>query len=279
MNQAVRPPDTITTPLPKLTVSSRQDLACSKKWHILRVSKTGWGAPRTFAPSVGRGLALHATLAALHAARWDGNLPMGDLPTFARQAAFAARYGPEVNRSAEAETVEEMARLFVDNQDPEDVSNILALETQVEFDYYFRDEPLARISSTLDRVLCRPEAPEKLIIQDIKTTKQRLDLGECFLQLWAAKRKWPGYESYDLELLWLDLESSSVMVDVIPHRMVRGQLRLLTLALLRIRDLPEPLAEPSVEACRWCPARESCQSLDPVRLDGGDADVFRGAGE
>ena len=98
-------------------------------------TKVGWNGPRDFPASVGRGLALHSCLAALHAARWENELPMADLPTYARQAAYSARYGPGVSRDAEAELVEEMARLFLANQDPEDISAILALETQIEFDY------------------------------------------------------------------------------------------------------------------------------------------------
>ena len=273
MNQIIRPPDTIQTPLPKLTVSSRGDLSCSLKWSLTRVKKSAWQGPRNFPPSVGRGLALHSCLHALHAARRGDTLPTGDLPTYARQAAYAARYGPGVNRDSEAQTVEEMARLFLDHQDPEDIAAIVALETQIEFDYVFRGEGLARISATIDRALSR--AAGVITIQDFKTTKQKLALDECFLLLWCASRKWPEYTRWELELIWLNLDEGTVTVDVISHRHVRGELKLLTAALLRVLHLP-PVAEPSVECCKWCMNRENCQNLDPVLLDGDDGDVFRG---
>lgn len=272
MNQPARPPDTINTPLPKLTVSSRGDLACSLKWDLTRVKKTAWSGPRSFPPSVGRGLALHSCLHALHAARRGDTLPMGDLPVYARQAAFAARYGPEVNRDSEAQTVEEMARLFVDHQDPGDIQSIVALETQIEFDYIYRGEGLARISATIDRALCRE--PGVLTVQDYKSTKQKLDLAEFFILMWCASRKWPEYDRWELELLWINLDEGTVTVDVISHRHVRGQLKILTTALLRVLHLP-PVAEPNVEVCKWCMNREKCQNLDPVRLDGDDVDVFQ----
>ena len=273
-----KPPDTIQTDLPKLTVSSRGDLSCSRKWDLLRVKKSGWGAPRPYPPSVGRGSALHSCLQNLHAARWENSLPMNDLPTYARQAAYSARYGPGISRDSEAEVIEEMARLFLDNQDPEDISAIIALETQVEFDYYFRGEGLARISATIDRVLCRPESPRTLVIQDFKTSKQRLSLEEAFLQLWCASKKWPDYDEWTLELIWIDMDEGQVTVDVVPHRLCRGQLKLLTAALLRVKHLP-PTPEPSVDCCQWCPMREECQGLYEVRLDDDGGDVFKGKSE
>ena len=270
-----KPPDAIQTTLPKLTVSSRGDLQCSRKWHELRVTKQGWGPPRSFPTSVGRGSAFHSCLQNLHAARWEDKLPINDLPTYARQAAYSARYGPGVSRDTEAEIVEEMARLFLNNQDPEDVAAIIALETQIEFDYFYKGQGLARISATIDRVLCRPESPRTLLIQDFKSTKQRLDLSECFIQLWCASRRWPDYDAWTLELVWLDLDEGQVTVDVIPHRLCRGQLKLLTAALLRVKHLP-PTPEPSVETCQWCPMREECQGLCEVRLDDDGGGVFGG---
>lgn len=194
-------------------------------------------------------------------------------PLYARQATYSARYGPGVSRDSEAETVEEMARLFCDHQDPEDVSAIQALETQIEFDYIYRGEGPARVSATIDRALCREAGV--LIIQDYKTTKQKLDLAECFILLWCASRKRPEYTRWELELIWINLEEGTITVDVISHRHVRGQLKILTMAFLRVLHLP-PVAEPSGDCCKWCNNRETCQILAPVMLDGDDVDVFRG---
>ena len=73
---------------------------------------------------------------------------MNDLPADARQAAYSARCGSLVSQDAEAEMIEETARLFLDNQDPEGMAAIIAVETQVKFDFEFKGERPARISAT-----------------------------------------------------------------------------------------------------------------------------------
>jgi hypothetical protein len=255
--------DTRHTDLPLLTVSSVGDLlGCSKKFNELRVLKR-WPKGRRMPASVPRGTAWHETLRALHAARWENKLPMADLEAYAATAVMAARYERDVDRRDEISRVVAMAELFCNNQDEEDVAAILALETQVEFDYSFKGEKLVRIAATIDRVLVRADNPGLLVVQDYKSTRQQINLAECFISLWCAARKWRGYE-YVLELIWVDVEEGQVLVDVIPADMVRSQHKLLTSALLN-RLSSEPTAE-SGPACTWCPIREACQGLPAVDL-------------
>lgn len=263
--------DTRWTDLPLLHPSSVSDLlGCSKKYDELRVKKH-WPAGRPGPPvTVPRGSAWHETLRALHAARWtDENgvchLPMSDLEGYAESAVMAARYGRDVDRALEVQHVMGMARLFVENQDPEDIADgvIVALETQVEFDYYFKGEALARIGATIDRVLIRPDLPGVIVVQDYKSTRQVINLAECFLLIWCAAKKWPGYD-YVLELIWVDAEDGTVTNDVISADMVRKQHKIITTALLKRLTTP-PVAE-SGPACTFCPLRDSCQGLPAVDL-------------
>ena len=261
--------DTRWTELPILHPSSVGDLlGCSLKYETLRVKKQ-WPKNRPGPPaSVPRGSAWHETLRALHAARWTdqgGNchLPLSDLEGYAETAVHAARYDRSVDRELEVQRVMGMARLFCDNQDPEDVDAIIALETQVEFDYSYKSQKLIRIASTIDRVLVRPATPSLLVLQDFKSTRQSVQLAECFILIWCAARKWPGYE-YVLELVWADAEEGTVTVDVITADMVRPQHKILTTALLkRLTTPPEAQSGP---ACCWCPLREGCQGLPAVDM-------------
>jgi hypothetical protein len=262
-----RSTDSRQTNLPLLTVSSVGDLlGCSKKYEELRVLKN-WPKGRTVPSSVPRGSAWHETLRALHAARWNNELPLADLETYAQTAVHAARYDRNVDRAYEVKRVVEMAKLFCDSQDPEDIEAIIALETQVEFDYHFKGGGLARIAATIDRALIRPEAPNVLVLQDFKSTRQQINLAECFILIWAGSHKWPGYE-YTLELIWVDAEEGQVDVDVITADAVRTQHKLITSALLK-RLSTEPVAE-SGPSCTFCPLRDNCQGLPAVQLGESD---------
>lgn len=261
--------DSRWTELPLLHPSSVGDLlGCSKKYDELRVKKR-WPKNRPGPPaSVPRGSAWHETLRALHAARWtdqDGNcqLPLSDLEGYAETAVYAARYDRSVDRAVEVARVMGMAQLFVDNQDAEDVEAIIALESQVEFDYSFKGQKLIRIASTIDRVLIRPDRPGVIVVQDFKSTRQQVNLAECFILIWCAARKWPGFE-YVLELIWVDAEDGTVTNDVVTADMVRKQHKILTTALLR-RLKEEPVAQPG-PACLWCAIRDSCQGLPAVDM-------------
>ncbi len=259
--------DSRWTGLPLLTPSSVSDLIlCGKKYDTLRVRKL-WPKNRPAPPvTVPRGSAWHETLRALHAARWtdaDGvcQIPIKDVEAFAASAVYAARYERDVDREAEIAIVSAMTLLLVDNTDPEDLQAIIALETQSEFDYNYMGEPLVRIAGTIDRVLIRD--PGVLVIQDFKSTRQTINLAECFLLIWIAARKWPGYK-YVLELIWVDFEDGQVSVDYVTQDMVRSQHKILTSALLK-RKAEVPIADPG-PACTFCPIRESCMGLDSVDL-------------
>jgi hypothetical protein len=256
-------PDSRQTNLPLLTVSSVGDLlGCSKKYHELRVLKR-WPKGRKVPSSVPRGSAWHEALRALHAARWEGKLPLADVEAFAQTAVHAARYDREIDKSYEVKRVVEMVKLFCDNQDEEDIAAIIALETQVEFDYKFKGQRLVRIAATIDRALIRPESPSILVVQDYKSTRQQVNLAECFILMWSASKKWPGYE-YILELIWVNAEEEQVVIDVVRADVVRNQHKLITTALLK-RLTVAPQAE-SGPACTFCPLRDGCQGLPAVDL-------------
>lgn len=261
--------DSRWTELPLLTVTSVGDLlGCSLKYETLRVQKHWPKGRKPPPPTVPRGSAWHETLRALQAARWTDEeqvcqLPMSDLEGYAEGAVMAARYQRDVDRVIEVERVMAMTHLFVGNQDPEDLEAIVALETQVEFDYKFKGQALARIGATIDRVLIRPDRPGTVVIQDYKSTRQCINLAECFLLIWCAARKWPGLE-YVLELIWVDADEGTLTVDVVTADMVRRQHKILTTALLKRLSTP-PVAE-SGPACTFCPLRDSCQGLPAVDL-------------
>ena len=254
----------------RLTVSSAHDLDCGRKFSELRVKRSGWGPKREFPPSVGRGSAVHDTLRSLHAGVSKGELPLGDLDTMAREATWRARFNAGTDREAEAAKVSSAVRLFLKNQDEEDLSAIVALETQIEFDYIFKGKPLACVSGTVDRIICR--RPDQLVVQDYKTTVQKISLRECFILLWCSKVRWPGYKEYLLELIWIDVEDGQVTVDTITTDMVRGQHRIITALLLRALT-NEPVAEEGPQ-CTFCPIRGACLGGLAAVNDDGEMEIF-----
>ena len=261
--------DSYWTELPRLTVSSVADLACSWKYTELRVKKH-WPKDRKAPPiSVPRGTAIHATVHDLYRNRWGDELPMAELPSMARRAVFGSRYERGVDKDREALLVADAARLFAENCDPEDTSAILALETKIDVDYHYQGEALACLSATIDRALVRPDEPDVLILQDLKTTSQKIDLKESCLQMFCARKRWPEYRACRLELIWLDVEEGQVEVDVIEERHVRGQMRSITADLLRVLR-QEPVKEPGPAVCLWCPLRKGCETVGEAHLVEGE---------
>lgn len=263
--------DTRWTDLPILHPSSIGDLlGCSKKYDELRVKKN-WPPNRPPMPiRVPRGSAWHECLRSVHAARWTDNqgvwhLPLADLEAHAASAVYSARYEREVSREDEVDQVLAMTRLFLDNQDYETLAEIVLLETQIEFSYSFKNEKLARISATIDRILIRGDRPDVVVGQDFKsTTGQSVNLAEAFLMIWCLARKFPG-KTCELEYIFLDADDGQVCVTVITQEMVRSQHKIITQALLR-RLVEPPTAQPG-NCCTFCILRDQCQGLDAVDLE------------
>jgi len=259
-------PEIQSTKLPRITVSCLNDLPCSKRYHATRVTKTAWHEKRVWPITTPRGSAYHDALYALHVHRRGCELPLKDLPMFARQAVHRARYERDVDLVEEQANVEAMVELFLQFQDPEDVAAIVGLEEQAQFDLVWRGEALACMSATIDRLLVRPENPKHLVLQEFKTGSgsRRVFLQECFLQLWCSHIQWSEYKTLSLELLWLDSEEHQVYMDVITTDMVRSHQRYLIAAVEHaVRD--EPVPEPG-PVCTWCPIRSKCQSGAEVVL-------------
>lgn len=262
-------PERFFTHLPRITVSSLQDISCSKRFRATRIERTAWADREPMPVIVPRSSAWHEVLHMIHLYRVeDGTLPLRDLDLFVRQAVLHARYERDADRKAEMDTVRAMTMLFLDSQDEEDVRAIFALEAPAEFDFHWRGAPMARMSARLDRLLVRADNSKHLVLQDFKSGARKISLSEAFLQLWCSKVTWPDFESFSLENIWVDLEDGTVDVDVITTDMVSGQQRYLIGAAERaIRG--EPVAEAG-PWCTFCNIRKKCQAFATVRLEEGE---------
>lgn len=254
--------------LPELSPSSIGDLACSKRYHTLRILNL-W-PPKSAIGAVARGSAFHNVMNSLYSSRYEGQLDARDIPALAREAVQRQSWPAGTTLAEEAARVECLARTFLASEDPEDVSATLCTETAVGFVFHYCNKPLAYIKATLDRVLVRAEEPDVLVIKEYKTTAQRVELREALLLLWCAKTRWPGFK-YVLEYEWIDAAEGSVLRTVVTTDMVQGQLKLLVGSLLRVLSTP-PVAEPGPK-CQWCHLRPECQELAPVSL-GVDQNPF-----
>ena len=262
-------PERFFTDLPRITVSSLQDISCSKRFRATRIEKTAWANREPMPLIVPRSSAWHEVLHMLHLYRSpEGTLPLRDLDMFVRQAVMRARYERDADRKAEQEIVRAMTMLFLDNQDEEDILAIYGLEAPAEFDFEWKGAPLARMSARLDRLLVRPENPTHLVLQDYKAGARKVSLAESFLQLWCAKVTWPEFKSYSLENIWVDVNDGTIDVDVISTDMVAGQQRYLIGAAERaIRG--EAVAEAG-PWCTFCNIRKVCQAFGSVSLEEGE---------
>lgn len=253
--------------LPELSPSSIGDLACSKRYHTLRVLNL-W-PPKSAISAVARGSAFHGVMNSLYASRHEGGLDTRDIPALAREAVQRQSWPIGTALSEETARVENLVRTYLSSEDTEDIAATVGTETPVGFVFHHCDRPLAYIKATLDRVLVRPEEPETVIVKEYKTGQQRVELREALILLWCAKTRWPGFR-YRLEYEWIDAEGT-VERTVVTTDMVQGQLKLLVHSLLRVLNTP-PHPEPGPK-CQWCHLRSECQELADVSL-GVDQNPF-----
>ena len=253
--------------LPELSPSSIGDLACSKRYHTLRVLNL-W-PPKSAIGAVARGSAFHGVMNSLYASRHEGQLDTRDIPALAREAVQRQSWPAGTVLAEETARVENLARTYLKSEDPEDIAATIGTETSVGFVFHHCEQPLAYIKATLDRVLIRADALDLLVVKEYKTSQQRVELREALILLWCAKTRWPGFK-YILEYEWIDSEGS-VERTVVTTDMVQGQLKLLVTALLRVLNTA-PHPEPGPR-CQWCHLRPECQELAPVSL-GADENPF-----
>ncbi len=246
--------------LPELSPSSIGDLACSKRYHTLRVLNL-W-PPKSAIGAVARGSAFHGVINSLYASRHEGQLDTRDIPALAREAVQRQSWPAGTVLAEETARVENLARTYLRSEDPEDIATTIGTETLIGFVFHHCDKPLAYIKAMLDRVLVRAEEPDVLVVKEYKTSQQRVELREALILLWCAKTRWPGFR-YVLEYEWIDAERS-VERTVVTTDMVQGQLKLLVHSLLRVLNTP-PHSEPGSK-CHWCHLRAECQELAPVML-------------
>lgn len=253
--------------LPELSPSSVSSLSCAKRFHELYVLKR-W-PPRTAISAVSRGSAFHQTLHSLYSGRYgDGELDTPAIPALAAEAVRRQEWPEGTSRADEVARVENLVRIYLASEDPSEVLGTVSTEETIGFMFHHCDQPLAFIKATLDRVLVR-EDPGLLIVKEVKSGSRRgaVELREALILLWVARVKYPGFR-YQLEYEFVDPEEGSVEREIVTTADVKGQLRLVVAALLRVQDGP-PVAEPC-QKCSWCHLRPGCQDLPPVRL--GDTD-------
>ncbi len=259
--------DTVQTVAARLTCSSVGDLACPKKYKLLRIERA-WPSRDVLLP-VAHGKAVHAALRDIYTDRSGGDLDLTNLEAVARGAVRNTWYPRDIDREAQVQRVMAAVRGFVQADDYEDIEGILGLEVQGEFEVRVRDgdtgevRVLCVISSRLDCALSRASSPDTLVIRERKTTAQRVDLRECYIMMRVAKKKYPDYKQVVIEFDWLDPEDNRVVRDTITQREVAGQHRIVMGLAYKVLTATEYPAVPGEQVCKFCPHRTSCQSLPP----------------
>lgn len=261
--------DKVWTVVPRITPSSANDLECPKKYKTLRIDKN-WPM-REPMDSVAHGIAVHDVLRQVYATRVGGQPNLAHVEALTRTAVYRGRYSDRQDRQEAVQRVIAAVCGYVGCDDAEDVEGTIDLERQSEFVYQHQGKPLFMVSAKLDRTLVRASQPTRLVNRDYKTTRPRIDLREAFVALWVAKKQYPGYSSYALELDWID-EDNRVRRDVIEGHELRGQHAVMTELALNVLMAQEWPAIPG-DTCTYCPLRSQCQGLPVEELAEGE-DVF-----
>jgi len=252
------PHETIQTTAPRLTPSAVNDLLCPKKYKRLRIDRL-W-PKRDPILAVAHGKAVHAVLQAVYAARVGGTVSLDNLEALTRGAVRDTWYPQEIEREREVQRVMAAVRGFVDADDYEDISGILDLEREGQFEIRMGGRALCVMSATLDCTLVRASEDDTVVIRERKTTAQRIDLKECYIQMRVARKMYPAYPRVVIEFDWLD-EDNRVARDTITMREVKGQHQIVLGMAYRVLTATEFPAIPCEAACRFCPSRDECATL------------------
>lgn len=163
-----------------------------------------------------------------------------------------------MNRSEETDKVIAAVCAFAENDasDPEAVAGIIELEAQLEHPLLHEGEEIGLYSAKLDQILCRVSDPDRLIVREFKTKSPRIDLRECVLQLGLAKRKYPDFDHYAIEFLWLD-EDGRVTMDVVQDSDLKGIHAVVREAAISALTDTEHKTTTG-EGCVYCPNRDRC---------------------
>jgi hypothetical protein len=253
--------DTIQTVAPRLTPSSVNDLLCPAKYKLLRIDRV-WKKRDPLVP-VAHGKSVHQVLNIVYSARVGGEVDLSNLEAQARGAVMNNWYPRGIDVEEQVRRVMAAVRGFAAADDYEDIQGILpgGLEKGGEFSLRLEDgRVLCVLSAVLDCLLVRDSQPDTLIIRERKTTAQRIDLKECYIQMRIARKMFPQYPNIAIEFDWLD-EDNRVIRDTVTARMVRGQHQIVLGMAYRVLTATEFQAVPGETQCRYCSEREKCQQL------------------
>ena len=264
--------DRVWTDLPRITPSSVGDLTgCGKRFAETRILRN-WGSNnREFPESVAHGTAVHAVLRDVFSDRQGDVVNLANLSALSRSAVYIGRYPKGFDREAAVDRVMEAVCGYVRSQTPEDVVGTIRCEDQIEFPFSWEGRPLCMISATLDRVLVRPDQPTRLIVKEYKTTRPKINLQEVFIALFSARRAYPEYKTYAMEIDWI-ADDGTVSTDTIDGRELRGLHPVIFRAAVRVIHEKQWDASPS-SLCTFCHLRPECSQLQVVEMNDGD-EVF-----
>lgn len=266
----LNPREIVKTNFPRLTTSSIGDLSCPKKFADSRLERN-WDNTRGPIFAVSNGIAVHKILHTIYLNRRGCELDLRRLDAQAKDAVWSTTYPAETSRAEAVSRVIQSVRGFVENDDEEAIAGTLDLERQGQFLVEDRrtGQGLFIASAKLDRTLVRASEPQRGILAEAKTTKQKISLQEAFLQLWIFRKMYPrlGLTSWAIEYNFLDADFRVVRVTV-DWADVQGQSVLLLQKALRVFQA-ETYPAIQCEACTYCKFRDQCCSLEsePVDLD------------
>lgn len=243
--------------LPRVTPSSIQDLECHYRYWVLRVKKD-W-PHRPMIRAVAFGVAVHETLRLCYHNRVGDKPCLDHVSAWARTAVWRGRWPAEgTDRSEETDKVIAAVCSFVENDasDPEAVEGIIELEAQLGHPLIHDGEEIGIYSAKLDQILSRKSEKNRLVVREFKTTAPRIDLRECYLQLSQAKRKYPDFENYAIEFLWLD-QDGRVTMDVVDGNDLKGIHAIVREAAISALIDTEHKTTTG-EGCVYCPNRGRC---------------------
>ncbi|MGI4791656.1 MAG: PD-(D/E)XK nuclease family protein [Janthinobacterium lividum] len=264
--------DSLWTDLPRISPSSVGDLtSCPKRYAETRILKN-WGSNnRDFPESVAHGTAVHSVLRDVFQDRQGPHVKLENVSALSRSAVYKGRYPSGFDRPRAIERVIETVCGYVRCQDGDDIEGTIRCEDQIEFPFSWEGRPLCMISATLDRLLTRPDQKTRLVIKEYKTTRPKIDLQEVFVAMFAARRAYPDYESYVMEIDWI-ADDGTVSTDSIEGRELRGLHPIIFAAAVKVIHEKKWDACPS-GLCTFCHLRPECQQFAAVEMCEGD-EVF-----
>ena len=271
----LNPREVLKTSLFRLTVSAIGSLDCPRKFKDERIERN-WDTTRGPIFAVAHGQAVHKVLHSLYSTRRGWEIDLSRLEAIAKGAVWGTSYPAGIDREKAISQVILSVKAFVEADDDEAVEGTIDLEQQGQFIVQDRrtDEGLFIASARLDRTPIRASEPQRLVLRESKTTKQRISLQESFLQLWIARKMYPSKKypdlhinSWAIEYDFLD-QDLRVVRDVVEWEDVQGQSVLLLRKVMRVLNATDYPAI-QCEQCVYCKFREECCSLadGPVDLD------------